>query len=132
MCRNKKLLFTSLISRLNSNEKEPIVEEKPFVNSFIANGIDNEINDSRSRSPSPTLELPMYNVADGNYNAKNTQNQYTYSTSSLSDSNTNMLNDSYLLSDDKQISQILKEANNLNSIHQNNIQENKIKVSLKF
>lgn len=92
-------------------------EEKPVNNNVVAvNGTDSE----RSRSPSPELDLSN----DSNYLPRNADGYSAAST----DTGNSIFNANYLMSDDKQISQILKEANSINNVHQNNIQESKIKV----
>lgn len=85
----------------------PVFDEKPVVN-----GVDDN-NVERSRSPSPPLEVPAY-TADAAYGARG---QVSYSTSSVE------TNETYgQQAEDRQISQILKEANS--------VAENKIKVRL--
>lgn len=91
-------------------------EEKPVNNVVAVNGTDSE----RSRSPSPELDL----ANDSNYLPRSADG---YSSASA-DTGNSIFNANYLMSDDKQISQILKEANSINNVHQNNVQENKVKV----
>lgn len=98
---------------MNSIEREiPPLEEKPNIN-ITVNGIDNSPSE-RSRSPSPTLDLPIYsNIPDPILHPRisliNNSSEFTSS----------IQNDPYtfpgFVSDDKQISQILKEANSINS-----------------
>lgn len=100
-----------------------VFEEKPSPannsNVVVVNGTDcNE----RSRSPSPEPELSN----DSNYLPRNVEGFAAVS----GDTGNSIFNANYLMSDDKQISQILKEANSMNSMHQNNVQENKVKVSV--
>lgn len=91
----------------------------------------------RSRSPSPPQqfqEMPLYGVSDVNYNARANANSYAYNM--LNTVECNLLNDFYpsiSVPDDKQISQILKEANmNHNSVSVNNrsVEEGVVKVSV--
>lgn len=89
-------------------------DEKPVNNVVAVNGTDSE----RSRSPSPELDLSN----DSNYLPRNADGY------SSADTGNSIFNANYLMSDDKQISQILKEANSINNIHQNNTQESKPKV----
>ncbi|XP_072385063.1 integrator complex subunit 6-B [Diabrotica undecimpunctata] len=108
----------SPIPWLNSIEKEmPRFDEPPS----LINGVEPSPSSSpiseRSRSPSPTNitpEQPSYSVGELNFNLRNTANNYSYtSAGNLETSTTNSLGDFYNISptDDKQISQILKEAN---------------------
>lgn len=93
----------------------------------------------RSRSPSPTQqfqEVPLYGVSDINYNARANANNYSYNMLNTMESNS--LNDFYpsiSVPDDKQISQILKEANmnhNSVSVNNRNVEESVVKVSVKM
>ncbi|KAK9870277.1 hypothetical protein WA026_006364 [Henosepilachna vigintioctopunctata] len=117
----------SPIPWLSSIEKDiPSFDEPSLV---IENGLDSPLSplstsSERSRSPSPTLEIPSYSVANENHvtsrtilsqfsytqcipetNTTNSSNLLSYSSSSVMNSN----------NDDK-ISQILKEANSLPSV----------------
>lgn len=94
------------------------IDEKPVV------AINGTTTDSeRSRSPSPEMELSSN---DSNYLPRNTDGFTT------SDPENSIFNANYLTSDDKQISQILKEANSINNIHQNNVQDtSRVKVSFR-
>lgn len=92
-------------------------DEKPVVMPAVVNGTDCV----RSRSPSPELDLSN----DSNYLPRSVDG---FSSSASTDTGNSIFNANYLMSDDKQISQILKEANSIHSVHQNNIQENKVKV----
>ncbi|XP_017782990.1 PREDICTED: integrator complex subunit 6-A isoform X2 [Nicrophorus vespilloides] len=85
------------------NYADKVFEEATPVNNLAVNGIDTLVIE-RSRSPSPTLEMACYNPTDSNVGT----HQRTYSTSE--NSTENFYNYS---TDDKQISQILKEANSM-------------------
>ncbi|KAL1509205.1 hypothetical protein ABEB36_003978 [Hypothenemus hampei] len=109
----------SPIPWLSSIEKElPKFEESPNI---ITNGLDSASSSERSRSPSPTLELPSFDLSFANSNSTSmptgiTRN-VTYSTAGnfQGDLVTNSLNDYYnitsLENTNKEISQILKETN---------------------
>lgn len=118
---------------LNSIEREiPSFDEKPTM--IVLNGFDTPTSE-RSRSPSPTLELPAYNTPE----PSRVLPSLNFNTNSLELNNTSSLtlNDSsYSLptftSVDSQISQILKEANsispnvsNINNVTTNNINDTK-------
>lgn len=125
--------------RLNVIEKElPRFEETPNV---IMNGLESPCSSpmsERSRSPSPThiQEMPSYSVSEVNFVTRPSTNHYNYTSPSTVDTlTTNSLNDFYSSispTDDKQISQILKEANmNLNNGSiTNTFPETKPKVSI--
>ncbi|XP_044255947.1 integrator complex subunit 6 [Tribolium madens] len=90
----------------------PSFDERPTL--VTVNGLDSPSSSERSRSPSPTLDMPSYSVNEVNY-ARNS-NPYNYTNSGALDTvTTNSLNDFYpSVCDDKQsISQILKEANSV-------------------
>ncbi|EFA02055.1 integrator complex subunit 6 [Tribolium castaneum] len=97
-------------------EKElPSFDERPTL--VTVNGLDSPSSSERSRSPSPTMDMPSYSVNEVNY-ARNS-NPYSYTNSGALDTvTTNSLNDFYpSICDDKQsISQILKEANSVSVV----------------
>ncbi|RZC43162.1 integrator complex subunit 6 [Asbolus verrucosus] len=95
----------------------PSFDERPSL--IAVNGLDSPSSSERSRSPSPTLEMPSYSVNEVNFVNRNSS-PFSYTNSGALDTvTTNSLNDFYpsvSVSDDKQsISQILKEANNLSN-----------------
>ncbi|XP_018571755.1 integrator complex subunit 6 isoform X2 [Anoplophora glabripennis] len=121
---------------LNAIEKElPRFDEPP---NLIVNGLESPSASplsERSRSPSPTQqfqEVPSYGISDVIYNVRANANSFTYSM--LNTIEPNSLNDFYpslSAPDDKQISQILKEANinhNSVSVNNRNIEEGVVKV----
>lgn len=112
--------------RLNTIEREiPSFDEKPLYIAAV-NGIDSA--SERSRSPSPTLEPPSYNnVLELNSNLPRPVPVQQNNTAPTENNNSSFVqNDIYSIAsfgpDDKQISQILKEANNVSSA--NNITNN--------
>lgn len=127
---NKKQCITHLFCfRTSVIEKElPSFDERPAL--IAVNGLDSPSSSERSRSPSPTLDMPSYSTNEVNYTNRNSSYNYTNS-GALDTVTTNSLNDFYpsvSVSDDKQtISQILKEANSVSVV--NNQPEVKPKVS---
>lgn len=106
-------------------EKEQVFNfEEKQINSTVL-PVNGTTDSERSRSPSPERYLSN----ESNYLSRNTD---SFSSTVTADTGNSIFNANYLMSDDKQISQILKEANSINNVvHQNNIQENnKVKVSL--
>ncbi|XP_057663251.1 integrator complex subunit 6 isoform X2 [Diorhabda carinulata] len=137
---------SSPIPWLSSIEKELIrFDESP---SLIINGLEVSPASSplseRSRSPSPPNVIhdhPSYSVGEINYISRPPSITTNYTTTSILDTNTtNSLGDFYFSispTDDKQISQILKEANlnhnsigsvNSTTVNSNTQSENKSKV----
>ncbi|XP_056642346.1 integrator complex subunit 6 [Diorhabda sublineata] len=137
---------SSPIPWLSSIEKELIrFDESP---SLIINGLEVSPASSplseRSRSPSPPNVIPdhpSYSVGEINYISRPPSITANYTTTSILDTNTtNSLGDFYFSispTDDKQISQILKEANlnhnsissvNSTTVNSNTQSENKSKV----
>lgn len=132
---------------MENKQDLPCFDEPPGL---IVNGLESSPSASpmseRSRSPSPTNEIPSYSISDINFNPRPISNSFSYTSPSTVDTfTTNSLNDFYSSSvsggtDDKQqqISQILKEANlnhntNSNSISfsvHNSIPEVKVKVGV--
>lgn len=104
----------------HSPEKEVFTfDEKPPL-PLPVNG--SSTDSERSRSPSPERYLSN----ESNYLSRTTDG---FPSTPTTDTGNSIFNANYLMSDDKQISQILKEANSINNVvHQNNIQENKVKV----
>ncbi|CAH1103951.1 unnamed protein product [Psylliodes chrysocephalus] len=116
---------------LNAIEKDiPRFDDLPS----LINGLESSPSASpiseRSRSPSPTnlhlQEQPSYSVSEYNFNFRASLNSLNYTTASALDTTTtNALGDFYSsisATDDKQISQILKEANlNHNSFSSNSL-----------
>lgn len=105
-----------IFTRFSCVEKElPNVEEKPSVNNITVNGIDSPTSE-RSRSPSPTLEVPCYQPIEPFNNMRPLpQNSY-------SSYENNLQNDLYV-NYGSDISQILKEANSFNNALQYHIQD---------
>lgn len=153
LCYKTKVNFSfhdHFFSRLNimeNNQDIPRFDE-PF--GLIVNGLETSPSASprseRSRSPSPTNELPSYSISDMNFNPRPVTSSFSY-TSSVDALTTNSHNDFYsssisVGSDEKQqqISQILKEANlnhntKSNSISftvLNSIPDVKLKVGISF
>ncbi|KAF7287926.1 integrator complex subunit 6 [Rhynchophorus ferrugineus] len=106
---------------LTTNEKElPRFEEQPNI---ITNGLDSPSSSERSRSPSPTLELPSFDLNYSNSSASNSilpiRNNISYSTAGNTHNDNitlNPYNDYYnvqssIENTNKEISQILKETN---------------------
>ncbi|KAJ8977261.1 hypothetical protein NQ317_003962 [Molorchus minor] len=122
---------------LNAIEKDlPRFDEVP---SLIMNGLESPSASpmsERSRSPSPTHHMqdaPSYSVSEVNYSSRTNINYSYTAPNTIETITTNSLNDFYSsisATDDKQISQILKEANiNHNSVSVNHtLIENKVKV----
>ncbi|KAJ3657747.1 hypothetical protein Zmor_009530 [Zophobas morio] len=110
----------------------PSFDERPSL--IAVNGLDNSASSSeRSRSPSPTMDMPSYSVSEVNLANRNS-NPFGYTNSgALDTATTNSLNDFYpsvSVSDDSKqsISQILKEANSINNSVVNHQAEVKPKV----
>lgn len=97
------------------------IEEKPAP--IPVNGLDSPSSSERSRSPSPTLEMPSYSINSADF-GKSAPFSYT---NSVSLPNSNSLNDFYPDENRQQasISQILKEANSMSV----NNQQDKTKVA---
>ncbi|XP_066252251.1 integrator complex subunit 6-B [Euwallacea similis] len=98
----------------------PSFDESP---SIVMNGLDSPSSSERSRSPSPTLELPSFDVSFSTANSMSTapmpstRNTFSYSTAGNSQPDTliNSLSSDYysissMESTNKEISQILKET----------------------
>jgi integrator complex subunit 6 len=125
-------LAPSPVPWTNVIEKDlPSFDERPAL--IAVNGLDSPSSSERSRSPSPTLDMPSYSVSEVNFANRNS-NPFNYSNSGALDTvTTNSLNDFYpsisVNDDNKQsISQILKEANSLSVIVNNTTPEVKPKV----
>lgn len=102
----------------------PPVEEKP-TNNIVVNGVDNSTE--RSRSPSPTNELPIYSNDTTSFLTRTSfAGQNTYSSTSSNENLianiSNELNYCILNDDKQQISQILKEANAVSGLSVNHVQ----------
>ncbi|KAJ8922774.1 hypothetical protein NQ315_007809 [Exocentrus adspersus] len=135
-CTLINLINNYLHCRLNVIEKDlPRFDEPP---SLIVNGVESPSASpmsERSRSPSPTHhyqeipQIPPYNVGDA-YNSRANANSFTYSTVNAESNSLHEFYSSTSLTDDKQISQILKEANlNANvSLNNRNVEESVVKV----
>lgn len=121
----------SPIPWINAVEKElPRFDEPP---SIITNGLDSPSSSERSRSPSPTLELPNFDLSytSSGPAASNvisptptTKNSFTYSPAGNTQNETLSLNTAYdyyslssMESTNKEISQILKETNYNHNSH---------------
>ncbi|XP_050299133.1 integrator complex subunit 6 isoform X2 [Anthonomus grandis grandis] len=109
----------SPVSWLSVIEKElPRIEDTP---NYVMNGLDSAASTERSRSPSPTLELPAFDAVFSNPTQllsggttaapKNNFNYSTYSTPSESVPENDYDSMSAMESTNKEISQILKETN---------------------
>ncbi|XP_022906300.1 integrator complex subunit 6-A [Onthophagus taurus] len=98
---------------LNAIDKEIInIEEKPNLSTVVAvNGLDSNVILERPRSPSPTLDVPFYNSSEPFTPIRPSLNQHTYSSVENNHQNDN----TYSMNYDSDISQILKEANNINN-----------------
>ena len=122
--------------RTSAIEKDlPSFDERPSL--IAVNGLDNSASSSeRSRSPSPTMDMPSYSVSEVNLANRNS-NPFGYTNSgALDTATTNSLNDFYpsvSVSDDSKqsISQILKEANSINNSVVNHQVEVKPKVRVR-
>ncbi|KAJ8944386.1 hypothetical protein NQ318_017706 [Aromia moschata] len=125
------LPFPSPVPWLSVLEKDlPRFDEPPSLISPSSSPMS-----ERSRSPSPTHQLqdvPSYSVSEVNYNVR--PNNFNYTTSNTIETvTTNSLSDFYSsisATDDRQISQILKEANlnnNSVSVISNSLFEQKVK-----
>ncbi|KAJ8927895.1 hypothetical protein NQ314_019600 [Rhamnusium bicolor] len=116
----------------------PRFDEPP---SLIVNGLESPSASpmsERSRSPSPThqlQEVPSYGLSELNFNIRTNMSNYSYMMPNTVETTTNLLSDFYSnisATDDKQISQILKEANiNQNSVSINSyVPEQQLKVEV--
>lgn len=105
-----------LIFRISTTEKELVQIDEGLVNYSITNGIDNPAIE-RSRSPSPTLDVPFFNPSES-FNNNRAQNNYS------SFGNTGQT-DVYTVNYGSDISQILKEVNSITRVIQHTVSDTK-------
>ncbi|CAG9861724.1 unnamed protein product [Phyllotreta striolata] len=129
--------LSSPVPWLNSIDKEiPRFEDFPALINGVEGATSSPSASERSRSPSPTNlphEQPSYSVSETSFVYRSNCNSLNYTMANVLDTTTtNSTGDFYSgisATDDKQISQILKEANlNHNSFSTNSLVQHESKV----